>query len=283
MVVAAVAGEVHQAADLARPAARGRGTEKTSTFLTAACWADDSRSARPVAGTTNQRLHRRQDDKQPAPGAKRGLGDRAVPRCIRRRGQADSERLPDALHHLLAIGDIHQPLHTVARDTDAHPSGDRGGNEFMLETRLTPSARAPLEPARSLGRRPQPFSRVRAPLTADTERHATPGGYPDDRPAPTISGPVDLGPERLGNRSRPPSPSYTVSRRHHAAGGPHREGRAASAKLATLAGYRLAAIWTVLSLAKGATEAVVALRLATTRCSRTPAAVAGMVGAWRTR
>lgn len=30
------------------------------------------------------------------------------------------------------LGDIHQPLHTVARFTRQHPQGDRGGNDFPL-------------------------------------------------------------------------------------------------------------------------------------------------------
>lgn len=32
------------------------------------------------------------------------------------------------------VGDIHQPLHTVARDTIAFPNGDRGGNDFVTKT-----------------------------------------------------------------------------------------------------------------------------------------------------
>ena len=30
------------------------------------------------------------------------------------------------------VGDIHQPLHSVARFPNAHPNGDRGGNEVKL-------------------------------------------------------------------------------------------------------------------------------------------------------
>jgi hypothetical protein len=30
------------------------------------------------------------------------------------------------------VGDLHQPLHTTARDTDAFPAGDRGGNDFKI-------------------------------------------------------------------------------------------------------------------------------------------------------
>lgn len=31
-----------------------------------------------------------------------------------------------------AVGDIHQPLHTVSRYTPRHPQGDRGGNDFPV-------------------------------------------------------------------------------------------------------------------------------------------------------
>ena len=31
------------------------------------------------------------------------------------------------------VGDIHQPLHAVARFTTQHPAGDRGGNDFKIQ------------------------------------------------------------------------------------------------------------------------------------------------------
>lgn len=36
-----------------------------------------------------------------------------------------------------AVGDIHQPLHTVSRFTAARPEGDRGGNDFPVSTGLS--------------------------------------------------------------------------------------------------------------------------------------------------
>src|SRR5205823_6437551 len=42
----------------------------------------------------------------------------------------------DALCNLIHfIGDIHQPLHTVARFTTQTPDGDRGGNQVFLRGR----------------------------------------------------------------------------------------------------------------------------------------------------
>ncbi len=42
------------------------------------------------------------------------------------------------LEHL--IGDIHQPLHTSGKVTDANPKGDQGGNLFLLTPKGTPRA-----------------------------------------------------------------------------------------------------------------------------------------------
>ena len=44
-----------------------------------------------------------------------------------------AEQRAEAFRYLVHfVGDAHQPLHNVARDTDAHPAGDRGGNEFAV-------------------------------------------------------------------------------------------------------------------------------------------------------
>jgi hypothetical protein len=44
-----------------------------------------------------------------------------------------AEDRADALSWLLHLfGDIHQPMHCVARFNDLHPDGDRGGNSFRL-------------------------------------------------------------------------------------------------------------------------------------------------------
>jgi nuclease S1 len=45
----------------------------------------------------------------------------------------DADERADALSWLIHLfGDIHQPLHCVARITPLHPQGDRGGNSFRL-------------------------------------------------------------------------------------------------------------------------------------------------------
>ncbi len=46
---------------------------------------------------------------------------------------ASEEAQAIALRILLhVVGDIHQPLHTITRVSQAHPRGDRGGNDFRL-------------------------------------------------------------------------------------------------------------------------------------------------------
>jgi hypothetical protein len=47
-------------------------------------------------------------------------------------GLSPGERAVDLAWILHLVGDVHQPLHTSARVTPEHPSGDRGGNEFPL-------------------------------------------------------------------------------------------------------------------------------------------------------
>lgn len=44
----------------------------------------------------------------------------------------------DAAWIVHLIGDIHQPLHTSARVTDTEPTGDQGGNLFLLTPKDTP-------------------------------------------------------------------------------------------------------------------------------------------------
>lgn len=48
-------------------------------------------------------------------------------------GATRSEKLTALRFVTHIVGDIHQPLHATARITDAHPTGDRGGNDFHLK------------------------------------------------------------------------------------------------------------------------------------------------------
>lgn len=110
------------------------GTPRTRSFLTAACWADDTRT-RETGPWHYIDLHFRTDSRPTAnqPDAENAAwAIRKFSAVLGDRTKADSERA-DALRYLEHfVGDIHQPLHDAARDTDEHPGGDKGGNLFAI-------------------------------------------------------------------------------------------------------------------------------------------------------
>lgn len=106
-----------------------------SDFIEASTWADDTRTRETAPWHfTNQ--HFRTDGK---PTTNKPEGENVV-WAIRKfsgvladhsaSGSAKTEALRYVIHF---VADVHQPLHTVARDTDALPDGDRGGNDFHIE------------------------------------------------------------------------------------------------------------------------------------------------------
>jgi hypothetical protein len=52
--------------------------------------------------------------------------------------KSDAERVIALAWVLHLVGDVHQPLHSVARVTDLEPKGDQGGNLFELTPKDTP-------------------------------------------------------------------------------------------------------------------------------------------------
>lgn len=105
-------------------------------LIVVGAWADDVRNDRRETGPWHYKdLFFRDDNKPPANHAEEPnsvtkirefaavLGDKSKP---------DTQRA-EALRFLIHfVGDIHQPLHATARETDAHPRGDRGGNDFVI-------------------------------------------------------------------------------------------------------------------------------------------------------
>lgn len=147
MVVAAIAEKRLTPAAKAAVANlfQGDTSGKTNNFVTCSAWADDIKSQKD-AHWHYINLHFRSDGR-PTPNKPleenvvwaiekfaREVGDRTLPREQRR----------NALKYLVHfVGDVHQPLHAVARDTDEHPKGDRGGNEFKVVGRgLDPEPRS---------------------------------------------------------------------------------------------------------------------------------------------
>lgn len=108
--------------------------EKNNTFVTASCWADDTKNA--SSGPWHYiNWHFRDDLTIPATKPE---GENIISailrfeRVLQNRSDSDQERA-QALRYLLHfVGDIHQPMHNVARDSDAFPAGDRGGNDFSI-------------------------------------------------------------------------------------------------------------------------------------------------------
>lgn len=110
------------------------GTEKTREMMTAACWADDTRNSEN--GLWHYINYHFRTDGKPT---NLGPAEQNVVWAIRkfsttlRNANAPELERADALRYLLHyVGDVHNPLHCVARDTDAFPNGDRGGNDFRI-------------------------------------------------------------------------------------------------------------------------------------------------------
>ncbi|MBN9501068.1 MAG: hypothetical protein BGO01_11860 [Armatimonadetes bacterium 55-13] len=107
---------------------------KSDNFVTAACWADDAKTKE--SGPWHYiNIHFRTDDK---PTSNEPLKQNIVWAIskfseVLRDKKRDPKERAEALRYLIHfVGDIHQPLHAVARDSDEHPDGDRGGNEFKI-------------------------------------------------------------------------------------------------------------------------------------------------------
>lgn len=113
-------------------------TERADDFITAGPWADDIRSARPETGNLHFiNLHFRTDRKRVDNVPEKDNVTTAIEqnaKILADKTKTDAERA-DALRFLIHfVGDAHQPLHSVARDSDEHPKGDRGGNDFKIQT-----------------------------------------------------------------------------------------------------------------------------------------------------
>ncbi|MEQ1822299.1 MAG: S1/P1 nuclease [Fimbriimonadaceae bacterium] len=111
------------------------GSEKTNDFVTASCWADDFKTAEN--GPWHYiNIHFRNDDQ---PVTNKALEQNviwAIEKFSKEINDPflDNARKADALRFLLHfVGDVHQPMHSVACDNEAHPDGDRGGNDFTFE------------------------------------------------------------------------------------------------------------------------------------------------------
>lgn len=97
-------------------------------------WADEFRSDNANTGPWHYiNIHFRTDGK---PVTMKALDENvcwAVNNFRAQLSNADRIKQAEALRWILhCVGDAHQPLHNVARDTDKTPDGDRGGNDFAI-------------------------------------------------------------------------------------------------------------------------------------------------------
>lgn len=138
MVIAAVADreltpEVR--AEVARLAKIGA-TDLNSDPYGAAVWADDVRRDRPESAPWHYiSLYFRKDGK-PVQGKPADenvvVAIRSFSAVLADRTKPDAERAEALRYVMHFVGDVHQPLHGVTFESDAHTQGDRGGNSYTL-------------------------------------------------------------------------------------------------------------------------------------------------------
>ena len=110
------------------------GSGDAATFVGSGPWADDNRNK-----TTGKwhyiNFHFRTDGKKTTNKPEEENVVWAIRRfsgVLKNPDATDADKA-DAIRYLVHfVADCHQPLHTVARDTDQFPNGDRGGNDFKL-------------------------------------------------------------------------------------------------------------------------------------------------------
>lgn len=214
-------------------------------FVTVGAWADDIRNERRETGSWHYKdLFFRDDGKRPVnhaeePNAVSKI--REFVAILKDRSKPDADRAEALRFVIHLVGDIHQPLHATARETDAYPKGDRGGNDFAILPPADSGERGPrnLHSLWDGGAGLFPYvPRDQARAVADAEGRALMATLP----LSSFSGAAESDPDKWTIESfefakkmvydtkegQTPSAKYLS------------EARALSARRATLAGYRLA-------------------------------------------
>ena len=145
-----------------RPAGAGKSDGNRMLFETAATWPDLVRAKKTVAERTrNAKYHHgpwhyydiafsqdasgkvteRTDIKNDPENALSQLA--ALSKTLADPGATPGDRAVAVawIEHL--VGDLHTPLHNVARVTPEEPTGDKGGNDFKLEATAAPGEQYP--------------------------------------------------------------------------------------------------------------------------------------------
>lgn len=107
---------------------------RTNTLAMSSCWADDTKT-RETGLWHYHDIFFRTDGKPPLNKVEGESALTAMSRFTQVLGDGGASVVArrEALKYIVHIvGDLHQPLHSVARETDALPKGDRGGNDFKV-------------------------------------------------------------------------------------------------------------------------------------------------------
>jgi len=109
--------------------------EKNNTVITCACWADDHKDQ--TSGPWHYINYHFNAEFAPTNNVPESENIVAALKRFTaeiKAGGVDDSKLADDVRFIIHfVGDAHQPLHCLARDTDFHPSGDRGGNDFPID------------------------------------------------------------------------------------------------------------------------------------------------------
>ena len=111
-------------------------TERDADFVTTSPWADEIRNERRETGPWHYIDYHFRTDGKPTtnkPDAENVVwAINKFSAVLKDKTKSDLDR-SEALRFLIHfVGDVHQPLHATARDTDAEPTGDKGGNDFKI-------------------------------------------------------------------------------------------------------------------------------------------------------
>lgn len=111
------------------------GDAKTQDLLGAACWADDTKTqANGPWHYINYHFRRDGQPTENLPAEENVLWAISKFSDAMIDGNRPATERADALRYVLHfVGDVHQPLHCVACDSEQSPKGDRGGNDFTFD------------------------------------------------------------------------------------------------------------------------------------------------------
>ena len=111
----------------------------TMSFQEASVWADLIRRDRSETGPWHYKdIFFRLDGKHPvhkpdAENAVWAIGKFSAILGDKSKSDADRAEALKFVEHF--VGDIHQPLHATSFESDKHPDGDRGGNDYKIDSR----------------------------------------------------------------------------------------------------------------------------------------------------